>query len=239
LVWSNLRRIREGWAEYYRSSVRLSVVLDQSNAPAVARFLREEGLRADQVRISGRALTDAELASHTDVADLSEFEWARVVELARGRRLRDVGAEELVESGLWICSQTLDRIYRRRMAYPRTSRDWLHAGQCVPTYLRCHVYPDGRIFPCHMVPYSDDFAVGDVETGVQPDKICQLLNEFYRASSRHCHGCWAVRLCRICMRMAPQLANDLEYWCEATRASVHHHLVGLCRILEANPHAFQ
>jgi uncharacterized protein len=69
-------------------------------------------------------------------------------------------------------------------------------GNCRPGRRKLHVTVDGRLQPCERT--GNTLALGKVATGIQPDLVARLHDDFHAALRMRCGQCWAVRQCGVC-----------------------------------------
>jgi uncharacterized protein len=114
-------------------------------------------------------------------------------------------------------------------------------GICLPGARRVFVSVDGDYYPCERV-VGDDFRIGDVETGIQAERVKRLIKNYMFLSAPDCFNCWAVRLCRMCFSMARKgghMDRDRKrLQCDAERRNMHQALVTYMKIMEQNPEGF-
>lgn len=243
-ILENLRYIRDTYPAYYGTLVMWSMVHDPQNTSAVAEFLAANDLTPPRVLVSWQLAIDG-LESCDGVPPVDDTDvarrYSRLLDIARVKKLKAFTPSETVASGLWRVRRTLRRVYRRSLARPRSAKDWLHAGPCLPGVQRLYVAPDGALYPCHMTPHRARFAIGTVDDGIDLSAACTLMNDLYKLTSSQCAECWAVRLCSTCpgIMEADGWTDERarEAACTNERSFLHEALVLLCEILERNPSA--
>lgn len=95
-------------------------------------------------------------------------------------------------------------------------------GPCMPVYLRWYVNSKGDYYPCERIEESEKFKIGNVETGVDYDRIVKLYDNYIAVASKKCKGCWAMRLCGRCFKninedcteLKKRLARNMVYYIE-------------------------
>ena len=85
--------------------------------------------------------------------------------------------------------------------------------------------------------------IGDVEQGIDLDRIVRLQGEYCNLGESECLRCWLVRLCPICYAVCTGDgrfdAEAKRASCERVRSSFHRSLTDYCEIAEINPEAFK
>ena len=95
-------------------------------------------------------------------------------------------------------------------------------GPCIPVYLRWYVNSKGDYYPCERIDESEEFRIGNVDTGVDYDRIVKLYDDYIAVASKKCKGCWAMRLCGRCFKninedcteLKERLARNMVYYIE-------------------------
>ncbi len=113
-------------------------------------------------------------------------------------------------------------------------------GMCLPGVQRLFVDTDGNFYPCERVGKAGN--IGNVEHGFDFNKINELLGNYVTHSTKECLGCWAVRLCSLCLSNARRGKNfDIirkKEVCKIFLDSLHNNLVIYATIMQKNPKAF-
>ena len=116
------------------------------------------------------------------------------------------------------------------------------AGLCAPGNSRLFVDTEGRYFPCERIETSPSLCIGDVDSGLDAERVWDLMDQYASVIGEDCRRCWAVRLCRMCFVHAVRDGRfDLEKTrenCELQRRRLHLSLVRYSTILESDPEAF-
>lgn len=109
-------------------------------------------------------------------------------------------------------------------------------GNCMPGKRKLHVTATGHYQPCERT--GEVFMIGDVESGIDSERVDELRLGFHRALQDRCGNCWALRLCRVCFAVQAETASGKgaefplpEWRCEAVRASVEADLQTAARVL--------
>jgi uncharacterized protein len=170
---------------------------------------RRRGLSgAPQLRVGPADLRGLEWpVSETERKDLelglAEQERLFLAALAAGR---PESAGPLARS---LCEPALIRWHHRGRG--PLGRRWTPGGNCRPGRRKLHVMPDGSLHPCERTGHA--MPIGEVGTGLDPDRVRALQEGFHRAFAAGCGECWALRLCRACF--ATQAASGGTGACEA------------------------
>ena len=137
-----------------------------------------------------------------------------------------------------LFEQPLIRIHRRQLK--PMEKDCGPNGICVPGVRKLFVDVEGRFYPCEKVGRA--FCIGDVNKGIEVQKVRSIIETYIKESNKDCLNCWAVRLCGLCFTSARKGKNfDFERKkdsCINERAGLHNSLVRYAKIIEKNPKAF-
>jgi len=111
-------------------------------------------------------------------------------------------------------------------------------GICAPGVRRVFVSVDGDLFPCERAAGAD-FQIGDLESGLDVQKVRNLIDTYREVSASDCLDCWAVRLCQLCfasMKRGDRFDLDRKrLWCIQQRQGLEDQLVLYTRLLDKNP----
>jgi len=110
-------------------------------------------------------------------------------------------------------------------------------NSCIPTS-KLSVDPDGRFYVCERV--NQQFSIGDIDRGIDFDKVNRLVNEYVSLLHENCGTCGFSRLCEVCF-MHFVRDNELVFnqeFCEKRRTTIPKILEMVYSTLEANPRAF-
>jgi len=78
-----------------------------------------------------------------------------------------------------------------------TSTEHRPNGACVVGAARLFVTPEGLFYPCERFR-PPGYAIGNCDTGIDVEKVRQLIGTFVGFCDEMCQECWAYRLCKHC-----------------------------------------
>ncbi len=115
-------------------------------------------------------------------------------------------------------------------------------GICMPGVRRLFVSVKGMFYPCERIGESNAFCIGNVEKGIDFEKLKKLITTYIKGSEEECLNCWAVRLCGLCYVSVKKghfinFKRKKEY-CEIRRKILETAFKTYATIMEANPKAF-
>lgn len=114
-------------------------------------------------------------------------------------------------------------------------------GCCMPGTRRLYVDCDGRFHMCERI--NNTIPIGDVDRGIEPERVASLVDEYRSVSEGDCRNCWLLRFCSICFASCVKDGCfDIKHKrsiCKQRRDSFHQSLVDYCQIVEINPAAFK
>ena len=91
---------------------------------------------------------------------------------------------------------------------------------------------------------DDLYCIGDVENGIDYDKVFKLIEEYSSLTEQDCCRCWALRLCRMCFaKIIPNEDQKMDpaqkrSSCQDIRASIHQAFIRFYSVIEFDPGAF-
>ena len=71
-------------------------------------------------------------------------------------------------------------------------------GSCLPPSEKLFVHADGRFGVCETC--CDKVIIGDLEHGFDREELHRLYCGAQRLFGAQCRGCWAQRLCTVCLK---------------------------------------
>lgn len=113
----------------------------------------------------------------------------------------------------------------------------LHGNACIPGD-KIAVDSEGDFYICEKA--TQQYKIGNVQYGIDWDKVSELTNKFIKLRNQHCGDCNVSRLCDACY-VHFMKNDDLEFnhsFCIDKRNSIKSTLPILFSTLEANPNAF-
>lgn len=244
LILANLGRLQAFDPTFYENNVMFSCV----RTPAVslselAEFFATHPLtRRQRVQITGVSEGAPELM-RTLEAEVEDWDRLRndhdsmtVEYLKRLFSRRVKGAKwRFLES---VCGSAFTRLQRRELCDGPGSPAWIN-GMCVPAWRKLFVAADGQMYTCERVGRSRP--IGDVDTGVDLDRVFEYLAKHHAFTDRHCTGCWAIRLCGACQSTigGPDGIDPerVRLHCAQERSQLAESLDLYTRLLEEDPHA--
>lgn len=134
-----------------------------------------------------------------------------------------------------LFARDLRRIHRRRLR-PGMEEEVAGFGCCVPGGEHLLVTADGRLETCEKTDGCSLLRLGDLETGVDPDRPPALLRVFAELSGERCTRCFNLRLCNACFAHAVHAGRldrrKLAWHCDLLRRRTREMLALYCEVLE-------
>lgn len=139
------------------------------------------------------------------------------------------------------------RIYERSF-YNSLTESHYPGGICLPGQRKPFVSPEGRFYVCEKVYYinseNDLYCIGNVEKGIEPEKVIKLIDEYLSVIEEDCCKCWATRMCGVCF--APITPDEHQkitaikkrQQCQRAREEMHDALIKFYSVIEKDPKAF-
>ena len=164
------------------------------------------------------------------------------------RALRDgTMAEKHTRRAKWVQTSAFQRpfsmFHKRGYLSPHLPERMVLLNTCIPGSRRTFVNADGNYFACERVLESEAGRIGSVRTGVDAEKVVDLLDRWTRASRDQCRHCWCLPTCAVgCFASLDDDGTVTERAkrkaCAGCRRQTHQLLTDYCEILEENPKAF-
>ena len=106
------------------------------------------------------------------------------------------------------------------------------SGPCIPGYFKPFLNAEGNFYPCERVNEKSDVSIiGDIETGIDPDRCRNLLN-VAKITEAECKNCWAFLYCRMCFIKADEngvLSSEKRLsFCEQMKAFIVEDFKDIC-----------
>lgn len=111
-------------------------------------------------------------------------------------------------------------------------------GSCLPFLEKLYVHHDGRFGICESA--CDKVILGDLDRGIDEEKLRQLYEQTQRLFNGKCGTCWAQRLCTACFKdtLEPdgRVSGEIpDSFCRAIRESILGRLRMYCQIMGTHP----
>lgn len=185
-IMENLKRLRESRPEVWERQVHfIANVAGSDELPGLLDFYRRE---------LGRP-PDAVTHIRAQDADESVLDMLRPDDEALMERLR----LEYCESGDpflgAVFARQVQAVERRRLL--RCGSCGI-IGSCLPPSEKLFVHADGRFGVCETC--CDKVIIGDLEHGFDREELHRLYCGAQRLFGAQCRGCWAQRLCTVCLK---------------------------------------
>jgi uncharacterized protein len=238
VIARNLRQLREQHPEYYDSHIGFACVLSPSSDPvAVKRFFDENP------DLFGKGILVLNFVNDvgTDYWEKNPptEEWQAGLDGLRGEYYRGLLDEEPDDRFLSALFQPeLLKIYRRPIQKGLSPHISLN-GCCLPGTRRLYVDVHGRFHMCERMNRSQP--IGDIETGIDRQRVEEIWNGYKAAVEEDCTGCWVQRFCSRCFTADGAEGFDQKLHrrqCASRMHSFSASLVDYCELTEINPFAF-
>jgi uncharacterized protein len=112
-----------------------------------------------------------------------------------------------------------------------------NSGSCVPGE-KLYVSIDGRIHMCEKI--NSDFFIGDVDNGLNYEKIVEIIKEYNEVFKTRCDYCNVSRFCNICFAQCCEenAFNKPVGECKEFERSIIEKMTKYVSLLEKNPGLF-
>lgn len=75
-------------------------------------------------------------------------------------------------------------------------------GQCVLGASRLYLSADNFFYPCEKVAGHSFARIGTIETGIDINRVTDIIGQFYEMAEKRCSGCWMSSRCSACLALA-------------------------------------
>lgn len=99
---------------------------------------------------------------------------------------------------------------------------------CMQNMHSCFINAAGELYVCEK--FGRFAIVGNVSDGFDKEKMLFLQKSFIGLKQRHCTGCWARRLCRMCLTAMNFNEDDLPKLCDMERDTIDIALKYFCEL---------
>ena len=98
---------------------------------------------------------------------------------------------------------------------------------CIPGLKRTFVSVDGDYFICEKDDQNKNHIIGNVNMGIDYEKVIQLGQEARQFHEEHCTECWAVRFCPMCFASMSEYPNCCERFKSSIKETMEAILEGI------------
>jgi uncharacterized protein len=85
---------------------------------------------------------------------------------------------------------------------PGFTSQYMSLGQCILGASRLYLSADHSFYPCEKVSGHSFARIGTIETGIDADKVRNIIGQFYEMAEKKCSGCWMSSRCSACLAIA-------------------------------------
>ncbi len=234
-VYDNLARLRQLSPEYFATRVRAIVTLNgNSDLAAIRDFFDAGDPCIPRVAFIGAVRDLRDGAFHQRFPYEPERYMNQYYELLADYHRRKRAGVPLVRGDFLyhLLEEPIFALYKRVMRYGDSGFALCPNG-CIPGR-RLAVSTSGEFHICERI--NEDFAIGDVDLGVDLDR-CQQVQQQYLAALPDCAHCWARGICQFCFastcRHGDFVFTDAK--CADMRESLAVQLRSLYTLFEAVP----
>lgn len=248
-IVNNLNQLRKADPDFYESNVSFNITISPPyNLLASNEFISKSELigRRTPISVSNVSGKDTTYFDQFNAEDLENKEYDELLDIyklaAINNELNLSYPRRHFEFIRKYFDNSMVKICKRAPA-SNFETSFHPGGICVPGPTRTFVSVDGKIYPCEKCNHASDLlCVGSVDTGIDMNRVIELITEYSELTADECLSCWASRLCDICFIDAEKESmfdrKEKLKACESYRRGIHKDLILCYSILERNPHAF-
>ncbi|MEK6875058.1 MAG: radical SAM protein [Nanoarchaeota archaeon] len=194
-VFTGLEKIKEFDQQYFDKKVSFSSTFVEPNDLLFIREFFNNQFPRNRLRISGVRIPGLDPNSLM-IKDIDK-KMTRKMYYQFAHEFADIVSKENNPDNFLkgLFDQMLMIIYYRQRGNLKGSV-W-PTNTCVPGGKKLFVKEDGKLYPCEKV-YGEDFEIGNINSGVDFDKVEKLLNRYADLCNVSCTNCWGSRICGSC-----------------------------------------
>lgn len=236
-VVESLKMFKALFPDFYKKNVTINAVLTAPlDVNRLNKFFADPEISTSGVRFSrvSQGITNGIDVHGQERVRAYEKDKQKVLKSFNGKLVRGEG-HSLVEKMMFLTRYLY--IHRRDMNEMPEVVPAL--GPCIPGERSVMVNADGTMNFCTQV--DDVFTLGKVSDGFDYDGIEKIFRDMDNTFSRQCPGCWAVRLCRKCVKDVTKNGkvdmSQLQSFCKEQRRIILKEIKDYISIREQNPAA--
>ena len=168
-----------------------------------------------------------------------------------GEFIRNLQSGDYVQeyecSTTWVQAALFEQQYvmfhKRGRLSPHLPETMRFLNHCIPGARRTFVSIRGEYYSCERVPTCKAQCIGNVHTGMDSEKVMEIIHRWMESGNTQCRYCWCLPTCGVgCLATLgdengfSREAKDKA--CAFHRRNMHRIVEDYCRILEKNPKAF-
>jgi uncharacterized protein len=238
-VASRLQEFQRLYPDYCRRSVGFSMVIAPgADLARMAEWASEWGLALATVTRASDDTGELDAAFRAQPVTGVETLRAQYLDAACSGRLPERRGKLDFALHTALFSIGLSALRKRPVPTSPTDRT-VRRGICIPSKQRLFVDCNGDLFPCEKTDGFRHLHLGNVDTGVDPQRAYDITVGFHEFMAEECAACWMWRLCPVCF-VGATVGNGYDRAkarrvCDRHRREMAETLKTYCTILERNP----
>lgn len=197
-IFQNIRRIREGYPEYFKEMVNTVCVFDPKTDVLIVEKFYEEMERKYQIPraifVNQVLNTETDYYNQFTEEDMISFD-KNMKELKKKYFNKKIENREISSYLRGITGQAISIVTLRRRIDDKATFCLKTSGACLPGN-KLAVDATGNINICERV--SGKNCIGDVKSGLDEKAIMRIVEEYNAKSLKNCQECPITRLCGLC-----------------------------------------
>ncbi|MEO0185832.1 MAG: radical SAM protein [candidate division WOR-3 bacterium] len=238
-ITNNLRHIKKASTDFYRTHISFAVTMspDTDLLELNDFFENEDLVQGNHIIVNSVNPYDTTFYDRFTSEDYSH-QSAQYDALRRDYIRRRISGQEPTKFERALFEKPLVQLHLRKIDEPYEAMGM--NGCCIPGLRKIFVNTDGRIYPCERVMMA--YNIGNIDSGIEIDKIMNIAKEYIMYSEDDCINCWAAKGCGACFSTAVKNNRfDIERKrerCAVLKESRHIDFVTYATIMEENSNAF-
>ncbi|TFF90217.1 MAG: radical SAM protein, partial [Promethearchaeota archaeon] len=216
-VFDNINKLRNKFPKYYRKYVSISfVIAEPEKLSKIRKFFLENEVLKNIPKLCSQVynlkLKNKELYQPLKLEDYNK-------EMEEYIKFISHNDSYKFPFNFWWAKYLLV-IYNRDINPLESNKKMINTY--VPGAHRLVVHPDGEYGFC--IQGAESFRIGNVEAGLNFEKLFKIINKTEKFLSEHCINCWAFRICPICIGFFTKNSNLSEKLFFKSCYEIKHHL---------------
>ncbi|MDD2284064.1 MAG: radical SAM protein [Paludibacter sp.] len=196
VVFNKLKLIKETDPEYFKKYVRCSTVLtSHQDFTETETFLNNLGVKLLINHVDSYGLNlNTNKTQNNDYLPTLENKLLSCIKSDGVEILNDSSGERN-----FLISYMKPML--KRFIAPKPSSHYMSLGQCILGASRLYLSSDNYYYPCEKLAGHSIARIGKIETGIDQNKVINLINQFYELAKVKCAGCWMSSKCSTCLAL--------------------------------------
>ncbi|CDN30418.1 Arylsulfatase regulator (Fe-S oxidoreductase) [Mucinivorans hirudinis] len=236
-VFTNIRRLKREYPEYFKEKVNFSSVLNHNaTVEEVNRFIMDEFDKAPLISpISEVGLKKEKFEEFTNITN----EYRETMEVIIARKEQS-GRVKTLGGFFYYNLNNAFKHYSELLHHTKRSEKKIPTGTCLPFYKKMYITADNKIFACERI--ESKYVLGTLDDAIHLDSeaIAAEYNKYLDFVKEQCMECYLADTCSECIFQFPINKEGMPM-CKYrySKDMYQQHLSAMFELLETNPEIFE